>query len=418
MNWRLLLAGFCCVFSSAVVVPAAISEDHVQVWMKLAAKDAFERTIIADTGVSIEIVREDYVMAIGSTESLHELESLGRVLNVSALNPFFDFPTEDQSYHNSSELETELRILAKDHPKISQLISIGKSTEGKDILDLRISGDLTTASEKAGILYVGGHHAREHLSVEVPLMLAQYILKEYAAGNGRIQRLVDTRDIHIVPALNPDGLEYDVGSGRYKYWRKNRRDNKDRTYGVDLNRNYAYKWGNGGSSNRTNDETYMGPSPFSEPETLAIKNLVEKNTNLNVVLSYHTFSELILYPWGYTTKAISEAAPRKVHEVMAKQMSKWNGYSPMPSSALYTASGDLTDWTYGVHKMISFTFELDPQDGWSSAGFYPGSDVIPEVFRKNLEPALYLMEYSDDPARVLSATAQPFSKGYNAADFF
>lgn len=394
------LALVTLVFTFGAVMPAAISEDHIQYWVKIEAKDSFERSLIANTGASIELVQEDYVLAFASTESLRELQRGHHVLSAEPALRVFDFPQNDQPYHNYFELEDALFNLASSYPQIAKLESLGSTTEGRAIWDLRISGDLSRAGEYPGIFFVGGHHAREHLSVEVPLMLAEYLLKNYAS-DARVRRLVDSRDIHIVPALNADGLEFDISTGKYQYWRKNRRDNRDRTYGVDLNRNYGFQWGTGGSSKRTNDETYMGPNAFSEPETQAVKKFIEAHPNINVVLSFHTFSELILYPWGHK-RGPMDSVDQRIHETMARTMAKWNGYTPQSSADLYIASGDLTDWTYGAHKIVSFTFELDPKGGFSRDGFYPGSAVIPAVFQKNLEPALYLVEFADDPHRVLS----------------
>jgi carboxypeptidase T len=93
---------------------------------------------------------------------------------------------------------------------------------------------------------------------------------------------------------------------------------------------------------------------------------------------------------------------------MAKKMAEWNGYTPEQSSELYIASGDTTDWSYGAHKIISFTFELDPAGGgFGGGGFYPGPAVIQPVFQKNIEPCLYLLEYADNPARVLNISIGP-----------
>lgn len=397
---------FTALFAFLLALPHAISEDQFQVWIKAKASDSFERSLIANTGMSIDIIRDDYVIGLGSIETRREIEAMGRLLETKTLISTFDFPQADQIYHNYFELEDALFNIVQDYPQIARLESIGTTTEGRNIWSLQISADLATASQKPGTFFVGGHHAREHLSVEIPLMLAQYLTKEYAGGNPRVRKLLETRDIRIVPALNADGLEFDISTGQYQYWRKNRRANGDRTYGVDLNRNYGYQWGTGGSSRRTNDETYMGPSAFSEPETQAVKRFIESHPNLNVLLSFHTFSELILYPWGYTNSPINDPKARQIHEVMGRTMSKWNGYTPQTSSSLYIASGDLTDWAYGTHQMVAFTFELDPKGGFNRDGFYPGASVIPEVFRKNLEPALYLIEYSDDPSRVLSSGAK------------
>lgn len=406
MNWQKPYLALVAVLIFLTAMPAAISEDQIQYWVKVKASDAFERSLIADTGASIESVFEDYVLAFASTASLRDLEKLGGVLQATPALQAFDFPKADEAYHNYFELEDALFNLAGQYPQISKLQSLGTTVEGRAIWALRISGDLQTASQRPGIFFVGGHHAREHLSVEVPLMLAEHLLKSYVASDARIRKLLDSRDIHIVPALNADGLEYDIASGKYQYWRKNRRSNGDRTFGVDLNRNYGFQWGTGGSSKRTSDETYMGPSAFSEPESQAIKKFIEQNANINVVLSFHTFSELILYPWGHKNSPISETVDQRTHVELAKKMSQWNGYTPQSSSDLYIASGDLTDWTYGAHKIVSFTFELDPKGGFSRDGFYPGAAVIPQVFKKNLEPALFLIDYADDPRRILKSPMQ------------
>src|SRR5205823_5337236 len=127
-----------------------------------------------------------------------------------------------------------------------------------------------------------------------------------------------------------------------------------------------------------------------EPETLNVKNFFESHTNITIDLSFHTFSELILYPWGYTDDPISDQKAFRVHKSMAETMAKWNGYTPEQSSTLYIASGDTTDWAFGAHSIISFTFELDPKltpdmNFMPQRGFYPGQSFIQPVFEKNLE---------------------------------
>src|SRR6185369_9455689 len=99
-------------------------------------------------------------------------------------------------------------------------------------------------SSKPGIVYMGTHHAREHLSTEVPLLLAKYLVEN--KDKPEIKKLLDARDVYIIPMVNPDGVEYDIASGQYRMHRKNARDNGDGTLGVDLNRNYGFHWGEGG----------------------------------------------------------------------------------------------------------------------------------------------------------------------------
>ena len=385
-------------------IKQAKSTDQQYYWMKISAQDKFQRSVIANTGAAIEIVQDDYVIAYGNDIELEKIRQLGWLQAASNLAEEKDFPIKDSIYHNYNELTTELQQLANKNPDLVQLSSIAKTTEGRDIWALRISSDLAHADQKAAAIYMGGHHAREHLSVELPLMWAQYLIEQYRAQNSRIVSLINSRDIHIIPTVNPDGMEYDIKDGNYKMWRKNRTTNSDGTFGVDLNRNYGYQWGTGGSSSNTNSETYKGPKPFSEIETVAIKNYIESHVNITTLLTFHSYSKLILYPWGHKFDSMDIANDLAVHETMAKKMAEWNGYTPEQSSALYIASGDTTDWSYGAHKIISFTFELDPSsNGFGSGGFYPGPDVIKPVFQKNLEPCLYLLEYADNPYRVLKA---------------
>src|SRR5690606_31479829 len=101
---------------------------------------------------------------------------------------------------------------------------------------------------------------------------------------------------YIAPVINPDGKQYDIEHNQYKLWRKN----VGQRSGVDLNRNYGGPgYGGQGSSSNPRSDVYHGPNAFSEPETLAVKELLETHTNITINLSFHTFSELILYPWGY-----------------------------------------------------------------------------------------------------------------------
>ncbi len=394
-----------CTFLS---VKKAQSTDRSYYWMKISAVDKFERSIIANTGVAIEIVKDDYVIAYGSDIELQKIERLGKLQASSNLAQENDFPSQDAAYHSYAELTQELQTIAKKNSDIVQLSSIVKTTEGRDIWAIRITAGFADADQKPAAIYMGGHHAREHLSVELPLLFMKYLVAQYRAGNPRIVQLIKTRDVHIIPTVNPDGMEYDIKDASYKMWRKNRSRNSDGTFGVDLNRNYGYQWGTGGSSSNTSSETYKGPKAFSEIESVAIKNYIEAYTNISILLSFHSFSKIILYPWGHKYQPLETANDQAVHEVMAKKMAQWNGYDTGPSSSLYIASGDTTDWSYGVHKIISFTFELDPaNNGFGGGGFYPGASVIEPTFQKNLEPMLYLLEYADNPYRVLNVGIGP-----------
>lgn len=377
------------------------ASDELTYWLKIKATDKHQRTEIENLGMPIEIIKDDYVISYGSKENVETLKKKNILIASSPILNASDFPNNDSLYHNFNELSDALKKMATDNSDIIAIDSIGKSVEGRDLWHLRISTDLENSKQKPAALFIGGHHAREHLSIDVPLRLTQKFIEAYRAGDERIVRLVQTREIHIIPMANPDGAEHDIATGSYKLWRKNRRHNSDGSYGVDLNRNYGFQWGTGGSSKDPRQDTFMGPAPFSEPETLALKTFIEQQENINTLLSFHTYSELILYPWGHSYNSISEIKDLNVFTKMAEKMSEWNKYTPQQASALYIASGDTTDWAYGDQHIFAFTFELDPKNTFGGGGFYPGPNVIDSVVQKNWEPFLYMMEYADNPYRVL-----------------
>lgn len=379
------------------------SNSDKRYWAHIKAKDKFERSMIAMSGASIERVIDDSVYVIADRESFDLLKAKHKVIESFELSvDMFDFPAEDSRFHNYQELVDELNVLHSQAPDITQLESIGESNEGRKIYRLSLSENLTSKDLPA-IVFMGGHHAREHLSVDIPLKFIQLLLEKYKSGDEQVRRLFATRQIHFIPMVNPDGAEYDLREDRYWMWRKNTRGNKDGSRGVDLNRNYGFQWGTGGSSKRPSSDVYMGPEPFSEPETRAIRDFVNANdTQLTTLVSFHTFSELILYPWGHSFDPISNDSAFRVHKRMAETMAAWNGYKPEQSSDLYIASGDTTDWSYGEKGIISFTFELDPSSMWDG-GFYPGESRIDMAFNKNIKPVMYLIENADNPYKVLNS---------------
>ncbi len=414
---RLALAYILTVCSAAafgepstakVALPEA---DAHPIWMKVKASTKFDRTKVIGTGVSIEVTGPDYVMVLGDQKQAEKLSSMGLLeAQFPATQDLLDFPNNDANFHNYDELKSELQKLASAHPQITVLDSIGKSVEGRDLMRLRISADPAKASQLPAALIMGGHHAREHVSVEVPLMFAQKFLALYDQGDSTVVHLVQTRDIQIVPLVNPDGAEYDIEGGSYKTWRKNRALNSDGSHGVDINRNYAKGWDNvEGASSDPGDDTFHGLQAFSEPETRAVKDWVDSTPNAATLLTLHSFSELVLYPWGSQYDPIADSRDQQVFKTMAKQMASWNGYEPMQASQLYLASGDTCDWAYSAHKIFAFTFELDPS-GFSpgGSGFYPGQASLPAIFDKNWQPMLYMIDLADNPYRSIEPKSATF----------
>lgn len=361
--------------------------------------------------IHLDQIVDDKGYAVVNEHDLLQLKKVfpAKILNIKKLSftqgesiqtDNYEYPKGDELFHTYKEVVDTLNEYQRKYPNLATVFDFGQSVQGRTIPAIKISGVKKFNKDQfvPAIIFTGSHHAREHLSTEVPMLLIKHILDSYSTS-AEIKKLVDSREIYFVPMLNPDGAMYDIEGRRYKMWRKNRTKNDSRTYGVDLNRNYSFGWGTGGSSRSPRSDVYMGPKPFSEPETQAVKKFIEENANIRVFLSFHTFSELILYPWGGKNTGIG-GEDQKVFEKMAQTMSKWNNYKPMQASGLYVASGDTCDWAYGVHSIYCFTFELSPKSRWDG-GFYPGAKVIERVFKANIKPALYLIEKAANPKGVL-----------------
>jgi carboxypeptidase T len=380
--------------------------------VEIEAKDVIERSRIAHI-LHIDSVVDDRIFSVINNVDLENLTknnvgiiSIETIFDQDDIDSYYqpfisiaDFPEPDARFHNFDEMTAALRALEQAHPNLVDLFSIGKSIQDRDIWAIRISDDREANPNKKAIVYMGTHHAREHVSTEIALMFAEELLDSVATDVG-IADLLKKIEIFVIPVVNPDGAEYDISSGSYKWWRKNRRRNTNGTYGVDLNRNYSYGWGTGGSSTNPGSDIYMGRSPFSEPETLALKNFFQAHRNVTIALTLHTFSELILYPWGGQYDGIG-GPDEALFVKMAQAMAAMNNYRPMQSSDLYIASGDTCDYLYGELKIFCFTFELSPSS-MLGGGFYPGAGILDRVFDANFEPMMYLANLAEDPRRALA----------------
>lgn len=375
-----------------------------RLWVVVKADRGRQRSLAAALGLSIEEASSGAIAGIVSPEALSRLKTAGyKILSTTRLRESgpMGFPGQDSAYHDYAEVEAELGKIATGHPDLASLVEVGNSHRGLKILALRFNSSARglEPSAKPGALFLGAHHAREHLSSEVPLLIARWLAQNRSAPE--VSGLLETRDIYIIPLVNPDGSEFDIENGEYRWHRKNMRPNEDGSLGTDLNRNYDSHWGESGTSTNPGDDTYGGPKPFSEPESRAVKAFIEARPNLKVMVSYHTYSELILYPWSYTEQPLGDARALKAYVNMAQQMASWTGYTAKQSGDFYPSSGDTCDWAWEARKIFCFTFELTPKS-WSGGGFYPGPSAIEPTVQKNIRPVLYLSGLADDPRRAES----------------
>lgn len=386
---------------------------HVGFYKVTGVSTKEQRTAIAQTGASIEQIDPNEVKIIATPSEVKKIKQKGFQVELDLAFQPLDFPSYDSNYHNYSEMVAVINKAASDHPNIVKKFSIGKSYQNRDLWAVKISDNVNIDENEPEVLYVSLHHAREHLTVEMALYLLELFTDNYGTDT-RITNIVNSREIYIVFNLNPDGGEYDIATGSYRYWRKNRQPNSGSTYvGTDLNRNYGYKWGCcGGSSGSPSSETYRGSSPFSAPETAALRDFINSRVvngkqQIKTAISFHTYSELILWPYGYTYTDVPSDMTADDHQVfrtMGQAMARTNGYTPGQSSDLYITDGDMSDWAYGTHKIFAFTFEMYPRS--SNPGFYPPDEVIERETSRNREAALYLAEQADCPYRTIGKASQ------------
>jgi carboxypeptidase T len=315
----------------------------------------------------------------------------------------------------------DIQAYAITHTNIMQLITVGLSYAGRPIWAAKISDNPSMDAGEPEVLFTFHQHAREHLTVEQGLYTLHLLTDNYGS-NVTITQLVNTRVVWLFFDLNPDGGEYDITGGMYQGQRKNCQPLCDPSnIGTDLNRNWGYRWGydDSGSSGSPWDETYRGPSAFSAPETTVISNFVATRVisgvqRIKVAIDFHTYSELVLWPYGYTYDSVPSDMLQHDYDIMQTMgtaMAQMNGYTPEQASALYLTNGSIDDWLYGVYHVYAFTFEMYPQPGscYTSyyCGFYPpGSDIITQTER-NRDPILYAINVAGNPDQVLPPPPLP-----------
>ncbi|GAA3447943.1 M14 family zinc carboxypeptidase [Planomonospora venezuelensis] len=379
--------------------------------------DPRQRSAVAATGAAIDQVDPASVVVTATEAEVEAIRKLGYTVTKinRSLSPdarALDFPPADSGYHNYAEMTAAVNQIVADHPAIARKISYGTSYEGRDLMAVKISDNAATDENEPEVLFTHHQHAREHLTVEMALYIMNLLTDGYGSDS-RITNLVNGREIWIMPDLNPDGGEYDIATGSYRSWRKNRQPNPGSSaVGTDMNRNWAHNWGCcGGSSGSTSSETYRGPSPASAPEVSAVANWVNGRVvggvqQIRAHIDWHTYGELILWPYGYT---YNDTAPgltqddRDAHATLGQNMAGTNGYTPQQASDLYITDGSIDDWMWGVHKIFSYTFEMYPT---GSPGFYPPDEQIGPQTARNREAVLRLLEYSDCVYRIIGKESQ------------
>lgn len=429
-NLALTVAFLVVLTTTPVIALQPSSASHQQAARRYrisGVTTAQQRTAIHLTGAAIDGVGRDFVDVTATPSALDQLRIWGFV--VWPLTQPLDFPPRDAAYHSYEEMRAEVQAVAAAHPNVVSLFSLGVSHEGRELLAAKVSDAPLADEDEPEVLFVGHYHAREHLTVEMVLSILHLLVDQYGQpDHAEIDSLVNSREIFLVFDLNPDGGEYDIAAESYRSWRKNRQPSvlpeSAGCIGIDLNRNHSYKWGeaysagNSGSSGDPCADVYRGEAAASAPEVAAIERFVNSRVvggvqQITAAISFHTYGEIVLWPYGYTFDDAPEDMP--AHDAIAlaalgRAMAQSNGYIPQQSSDLYKTNGDFADWAYGTHRIFAYTFEMTGQYQGNFFGFYPPADAIVAETERNQEAVLMLLHFAGCPY-VAGAAAVRFCVG-------
>ncbi|MBB2911336.1 hypothetical protein FHS43_002601 [Streptosporangium becharense] len=328
-------------------------------------------------------------------------------------------------YGGAGGIREQIVAAANARPGIAKVVDFGTTLKGQPLTAIKVTKNarqLRDGTRKA-VLYASAQHAREWITPEMTRRLLLHFLNGYGT-DPELTRLVDTTELWFVPVANPDGYDHTFTEGN-RLWRKNLRDNDGdgrltTADGVDLNRNFAYKWGydNEGSSANPASQTYRGARPQSEPETRAMDDLT-KRVRFTYMLNYHSAAQLLLYGIGW-----QQATPSPddlIFEALLGDDAKpaVPGYDPDLGAELYTTNGETDGHMTNRRHILAVTPEMStcevavesvPDDEWTLAdcegglGFtFPDSEALVQAeFAKNIPLAVATAASVKTPDRPVS----------------
>jgi len=400
----LWLAG-CLAFVGGV--PLSTAQDPGRLVVHIAFSSQDELAQLAARLDVWEVHRaEGYLVALVDSREREWLAQAGFTFQVDtthALQPntIPSYPC----YRTIAEQYTQFEQWAVQYPHIAQLLTIGASYEHRDLRVLRLTNSATNG-DKPRFFLMANIHGRELITNETALAFIQRLLGGYGV-DADFTWLLDYHQIDVLVSANPDGhVRNEPGNVPWAYWRKNTRPYGG-CYGVDLNRNSAFKWGldDYGSSAYPCDLTYRGPSPVSESETQAVQQHVRSLfpdqrgpldndtapiTTTGILITLHSYGDLVLWPWGWTGAPAPNSAQL---QTLGQKFAAFNGYTAQQAMFLYPTNGTTDDWSYGELSIASYTFEI----GSSSDGFYPSCSRYDQLVQPNVEALLYAAKVARTP---------------------
>ncbi|XP_014800920.1 PREDICTED: carboxypeptidase A1-like [Calidris pugnax] len=318
-----------------------------------------------------------------------EKKNMTKSRRVERSTSTFDFA----SYHTIEEIYDWMDTLVEDHPSLVSKIQIGQSYENRSLYVLKIS---TGGSNRPAIWLDTGIHSREWITQATGVWTANKIVEEYGQ-NPSVTAILDSMDIFFEIITNPDGFVFTHNSNRL--WRKTRSINAGSPcIGVDPNRNWDAGFGGSGSSSDPCSEIYRGPYAHSESEVKAIVDFIRGHGNVKSVISIHSYSQMLLFPYGYKRvpaahhQELNELAKKAVNDLAAMYGTKYTYGSIVDT--IYMADGTTIDWAYDNGVKYSFTFEL--RDTGRYGFLLPSTQIIPtatETWPALLDIMVHVLEH-------------------------
>ncbi|NXO62473.1 CBPA1 Carboxypeptidase, partial [Phainopepla nitens] len=335
-------------------------------------------------GVSYSIMIED-VQALLDEEQTEMLRSSRQLaLNTNTFNY--------EAYHTIDEIYNFIDLLVAENPNLVSKLEIGRSTEDRPLYVLKFS---TGGTNRPAIWIDTGIHSREWVTQASGVWFAKKIVDDHANNEG-VASILETMDIFLEIVTNPDGFAYTQTKNRL--WRKTRSKHLF-CVGVDPNRNWDAGFGEAGASANPCSETYHGPYANSEPEVKAIVDFVKSHGNIKAFISIHSYSQLLLYPYGYTETPAPDQ--EELHEISTKAVEALTSlygtkykYGSIITT-IYRASGGSIDWAYNQGIKYSFTFEL--RDTGRYGFLLPAKQIVPTAEETWLALKVILEHARDNP---------------------
>lgn len=314
-------------------------------------------------------------------------------------------PNGFEYFHTYAEVKAEIDATVAAHPGIAKRFHIGRSYEGRKIWGIKISDNVNANENEPEIFINAQIHARERATNELALAVVGWLTDNYGDSDAfgqRVTDIVNSREIFIVPTMNPDGAEFDMSGSVWHKWRKNRQPIPDSTaIGVDLNRQFGYMWNCcGGSSSKPSSDNYRGPNAWFAPEARRFRNFVNSRIvngqqQLKVILGLHSAGRLVLWPYAYTRQDVPADMTRDDHDAfvaLGKELAALNGYKAEQGSDLYIVDGDHDDWAYASHGIFAITFEMKRG---AAKRYYPSQSELAADISANRPAVLHLLEQAD-----------------------